>query len=183
MADGQTSTMVWPDIRRGLLMDTYISIGQPATGLGMDVSIKPGETVDASGLHLTYKLATRTGEMGVPGTRFGAEVSVNNGSETIKVHPEMELGNGEVIPHPARLDNQMELRMNGMNAKDKSVNLRLQLTTPVYPVQIYHKPLTILVWIGTGVMTLAGLLSAFYPDAGRDSGDSFNFDAAGHSFV
>ena len=163
MADGQENTMVWPHVERGLLLDTYVSLGQPQTDASQDVTLPVGESTQFGGLTITYNKMTRTGQPGMTGTTFGALVTVSGGGKTEQIHPHMEIGeNGETVSHPAKLDDNMVLAMTGMNAADKSVTLKVQLTTPMYPVEIYHKPMTTLVWLGTGLMTLAGFASAFY---------------------
>ncbi len=163
MADGQESTMVWPHIERGLLMDTYISLGQPQNDASQEVKLKVGQSTRFGGLILKYLEMTRKGEPGQAGTRFGAKVVITGGEKTETINPEMELGGAEgMVSHPAKLDEHMVLAMVGMNAADQSVTLKVQLTTPMYPVEIYHKPMTTLVWLGTGIMTLAGLFSAYY---------------------
>ncbi|MBL8086939.1 MAG: cytochrome c biogenesis protein CcsA [Chthonomonas sp.] len=168
MADGQENTMVWPHIERNWLMDTYVSLGQPQNNASQDLTLKQGETVRFGEMMLTYKKMTRQGEPGQLGTKFGAEVTVESMGQVATVNPEMELGGDQgMVDHPVKIADNMELVMAGMDAADKSVRLRIQLTTPLYPVEIYHKPLTSLVWLGTGVMTLGGFLSAFYRRARR----------------
>lgn len=163
MADGQESTMVWPHIERGFLMDTYVSLGQPQTDASQDITLKAGESARFGKMILTYEKMTRSGEFGVTGTRFGAQVKVEAAGTTKSINPEMEIGeSGKTIDHAIKLDDQMELAMIGMNAADKSVVLRVRLLTPLYPIEIYHKPMTILVWFGTGVLTFSGFLAAFY---------------------
>jgi cytochrome c-type biogenesis protein CcmF len=163
MADGQVSTMVWPYIHRGWLMDTYVSLGQPQTDASEDISLVPGASTQFGNLMLTYVKMTRKGEFGQAGTRFGAEVKVSAGGGSKTINPEMEIvPGGETIMHPAKLGENMELVMAGMNAADKSAMLRIRFLNPIYPIEIYHKPMTGLVWLGTGIMTLAGFASAFY---------------------
>ncbi len=163
MPDGQESTMVVPFIQRGILKDTYLSLGQPQTSAGQDIQLKAGEDAKFGGLTLKYLEMTRKGEFGMKGTKFGAKVQVSGGGKTDVVNPEMEIGEGgTTVPHSVKLDKNLELVMAGMNAADKSVTLRVQLTTPLYPVEIYHKPMTILVWLGTAILTVSGLLAAYY---------------------
>lgn len=163
MADGQETTMVWPYIKKGWLMDTYVSLGQPQTDASEDISVQVGKSAEFGGMTITYKELTRHGEFGTKGTKFGALVNVTNGQTSKTINPQMELGQGgETIMHPAKLDEHMELAMVGMDVASKSVILRVQLTTPLYPIEIYHKPMTMLVWLGTGMMTLSGFISAFY---------------------
>ncbi|MBS1705001.1 MAG: cytochrome c biogenesis protein CcsA [Armatimonadetes bacterium] len=169
MADGQVTNMVWPHIERHLLMDTYVSLGQPRTQGTEDISVQEGKSIDLGEMVLTYQEMTRKGEFGQAGTRFGAlvKVSTPDGKSTT-VNPEMELGGeGGMVMHPVQLNDQMELMMTGMNAADKSVNLKVQMKTPIYPVEVYHKPMTILVWLGTGVSALAGFLAAVYRKSSR----------------
>lgn len=164
MADGQESTMVWPHVERDLLMDTYVSLGAPQTNATEDITVPKGESVRFGSLILTYEDLTRTGEFGDVGTRFGARIRVEGpGGRKEKVNPQMEIGElGKTVSHPVKIDDNLELAMIGMNAADKSVVLRVQLMSPLYPVEIYHKPMTILVWLGTAVLTFSGFVSAFY---------------------
>lgn len=163
MADGRETTMVWPHIERGWLMDTYVSLGQPQKDASVDVTLEPGKSAKVSGLILTYDEMTREGEMGQAGTKFGARVSVSNGHESMTVVPQLEVGGDSgPVQHPARLDQNMQLVLVGMDAATKSVNLKVQLTTPIYPIEVYHKPMTILVWLGTAILTLGGFIAAFY---------------------
>ncbi|MBL8040765.1 MAG: cytochrome c biogenesis protein CcsA [Chthonomonas sp.] len=163
MADGRESVMVWPHIERGFLMDTYVSLGQPQMGAGQEFSVKKGESISFGDFTIKYLEMTRKGEPGQMGTRFGALVKVTQGDKTQTLNPEMELGGEQgMIEHPVKLADQLELAMAGMNAADKSVRLKIQVTVPIYPVEIFHKPMTSLVWLGTGVMTFGGFLSAFY---------------------
>lgn len=171
MGDGQESTMVWPHIQRSFLMDTYISLGQPQTDATQDISLKAGESFRFGNTVLTYDHMTRKGEPGQPGTKFGALVTVEQNGQTFSANPQMELGDGGVKSHPVKISDSLMLDMAGMDAASKAVTLRLQLTTPIYPIEIYHKPLTSLVWLGTGLMTLGGFLAAFYRRARRQSSE------------
>lgn len=163
MADGRDSVMVWPHIHRGLLMDTYVSMGTPQENASQEFSLKPGESTKFDQFDITYKRMTRKGQPGTAGTRFGAEVDVKVGDMKMPVNPELEIGGPEgTKEHPAKIAEDIELVMSSMNVADNSVTFRVQLTKPIFPVEIYHKPLTSLVWLGTGIMTVAGLGSAYY---------------------
>lgn len=167
---GQENTMVWPHIQRGLLMDTYVSLGQPQNEASQEVKLAVGKSLAFGGLTLTYQKLTRRGEVGMAGTRFGALVKVTNGGKTTTINPEMELAQGGgTISHPATLDGNMVLAMVGMDAADKSVIVQVQLTTPIYPIEIYHKPMTILVWLGTGILAISGFASAIYRRARKSA--------------
>ncbi len=159
---GETNVMVWPHIERGLLYDTYVSLGQPQHNATEEVSLKPGQSTRYGQLTLTNEGMTREGEFGMEGTKFGAKIRVRGPDTSRTIEPKMEIGRGDVKPIPVKLDDRTNLLMTGMNAGDKSVMLQLQLNTPIYPIDVYHKPMTSLVWFGTGLLTLAGLLAAYY---------------------
>jgi cytochrome c biogenesis factor len=163
MGDGQESTMVWPHIERGILHDTYLSLGQPQNQGTQTVSLKKGEKVSFGKLVLTNLGNTRQGENGMAGTTFGAKIQVTGGKTTKIIEPKMELqGSGGPKEIPAAMDDNLNLVMAGMNAADKSVSLRVDFVEPMYPVEIFHKPFTSLVFAGTFIMTVAGIMSALY---------------------
>ena len=161
--NGQESPMVWPHIQRFASHDFYLSMQPPETQTGEELSLAPGKSIDLGNFNLKYKEMTRVGEPGAPGTKFGAlvEVTTPKGKQTL--NPTMELGaGGPPIQHPAKLSEGLNIAMVGMDVATKSVTLQVQSTNPVYPIEVYQKPLTGLVWLGTGVMTFGGFLSAFY---------------------
>jgi len=79
------------------------------------------------------------------------------------VHPSIELaGDGGPTHHDAALDDNLNVSVASINAADRSVNLQFELSNPMYPIDVYNKPMVLLVWLGTGLMTVAGLLAAVY---------------------
>jgi cytochrome c-type biogenesis protein CcmF len=156
-------TMVWPHIERSLFMDTYVSLGVPQQNVGEDVTIAVGESEQLGGMTLTYKEMVRGGVMGETGATIGVIVTIDDGETQEDYQPEFSLAkNGEILSHPASLDDNTELVLVNVSAEDRSATLRAQLKTPIYPIEVYHKPMTILVWLGTGLMALAGFAAAFY---------------------
>lgn len=159
----QTNSMVWPHIQRGVLHDVYFSMGPPQDRASQDVNVPIGKAVRMGELTLTYEDMVREGEMGSNGTLFGARIKVSGGGREEVVVPKLEIGTGgETIQHPVVIDSNMQLVMTAMNAADRSITLRVQLDTPIYPIEIFHKPLVALVWLGTAIMTIAGFGAAFY---------------------
>lgn len=159
----QTNSMVWPHVQRGILHDVYFSMGPPQDRASQDVNVPEGKAVRMGELTLTYEEMVREGEMGSTGTLFGAKIRVSGGGREDVVIPKLEIGTGgETIQHPVELDSNMQLVMTAMNAADRSITLRVQLNTPIYPIEIFHKPLVALVWMGTAIMTFAGFGAAFY---------------------
>lgn len=164
MMGEQENTMVWPFILRGPLHDVYISLGQPSKPTSDDFTLKPGQVKQMANYTIKYKEMTMDGQPGQMGTKFGALVEVTVGDSTKTVHPQIGLGSnpGGMDQFPALIGDNIEIAMASMNAADKSVTLHLQMATPSYPVQVFHKPLTSFVWLGTGIMTLAGIMAARY---------------------
>jgi cytochrome c-type biogenesis protein CcmF len=162
-SDGHEDTMVWPHIEHGLLMDTYISLGVPQKNAGQDVTIPLGQSAQVGGMTLTYKEMLREGEMGETGASIGALVVLSDDKNKEELRPIMSFSDqGQMVSVPAALDDNLELALVSLNAEDKSATLRVQLTIPVYPIEIYHKPMTILVWLGTAMMALSGFAAAYY---------------------
>jgi cytochrome c-type biogenesis protein CcmF len=101
--------------------------------------------------------------MGETGASVGARVLVSDGTTSSELVPKITFGElGASDSQPSPLSENMELALVSLNAEDLSATLRVQLTTPIYPIEVFHKPMTILVWIGTALMTVSGVASAIY---------------------
>lgn len=171
--DGHEDTMVWPHIQRGLLMDTYVSMGIPQKNAGQDVTVPVGSSVPIGGMTLKYNEMVRGGEMGEEGAMVGARVTVSDDKTSDELTPTISFDStGNMVSTPASLGSNLELALVSLNAEDKSATFRVQMTTPIYPIEVYHKPMTILVWLGTGLMTLGGLMSAAYRRSPATVGDT-----------
>jgi cytochrome c-type biogenesis protein CcmF len=155
--------MVWLHIQRFATHDVYFALQPPQSQASEPMTIKPGETKMFGGMAVKYLKMTQEGEPGMPGTRFGALIEVDDQKSKKTLNPKMEVGAGEGVgQYPAKIDDLMSIAMTSMNAADKSVTLQVQLAKPLYPIDIFHKPMTSLVWLGTGTMTFGGFLAAFY---------------------
>ncbi|MBX7135409.1 MAG: cytochrome c biogenesis protein CcsA [Fimbriimonadaceae bacterium] len=163
-ADGQANAMVWPHIQHYPFHDVYLTLNPPQTETGAQINFtKPGETQSIGGMTIKFEKIERQGEAGMAGTRFGARLKVTMDGQTKDVLPQLELGTGgPPISHPADLDGTLQATVEGMDVASGGVTIGFNLVRPMYPIEIFHKPLTGLVWLGTGVMTFGGLLSAFY---------------------
>jgi cytochrome c-type biogenesis protein CcmF len=160
---GEDRVMVWPSIKRMTLKDVYLSMAPPQQQSSEEFTLEEGESVMFGGLSFTHEGISRDESFGQSGPMFGVLVRVNAGGTEKTVNPKLEVASvGGTISHPAELENNMELVMNGMNAADGTVTLQVHVTRPIYPIEVFHKPMTILVWLGTGLLTFAGLLAAFY---------------------
>lgn len=154
--------MVWPHIQSHPFYDIYFALQPPTNELGVATAIQPGKTSTINGLMVTYEKLTREGQPGQSGTKWGALLKVSNGSESIEVNPKMQITPNGMVDAPAQLDENTLISMRGMQAGANTVTLQMLSAKPYYPVTMFFKPMTILVWGGTGILGFAGLLSAFY---------------------
>jgi len=162
MPDGSQSMMVWPSIRHTPFYDVYFSLGQAQKAQSEPMTLPLNETVNINGAKVTYTETTRTGEFGAAGTKFGAKLVVEKEGKKETLEPQLQIGSAEGLSHqPVKSSDGTTFDLLGMNVADKSIQLQIGLDMWVFPVEIFHKPLTGLVWFGTGLMTIAGLLSAF----------------------
>lgn len=161
-ADGTMNPMVWPSIHRSAFYDIYLALSPPVTEAGSALTIAKGQTVDFNGLSITYTRRTMEGQAGMRGTKFGAILEIRDGQKIQAVNPKIELGDGKIVEHPAMLGKQLNVTLKQMDAGTGSVVVQIQFAKPFYPIELFYKPMTILVWIGTGIMGFAAMLSAWY---------------------
>ncbi len=157
------NTMVWPSIVHRPLYDVYVSLRPPQNEASEPIPFKVGDSKVFGGLVVKYDKMSMNGEPGQAGTSFIANLTITAGEKVTHVSPSLELG-GEAGPvhHIAKIDDNLNVSLTAMNAADRSVTLELQLANPTYPIDVFHKPMTAFVWLGTGIMTVAGLLAAYY---------------------
>jgi cytochrome c-type biogenesis protein CcmF len=176
ISDGKGGTQQFktPAIHHELSHDTYVAV------LGREIeandaqTLKPGETKTFNVPDLTlnqnlpytitYEKLDREGQVGAAGTKFLAQLSVSLPSgQKIKAAPGMAVAGGAGPQFiPAMVDGEFFLTMSRMNAADKSVDLQMNFVHPIYYIDLFYKPMTILVWLGAGILTFGGLLSAWY---------------------
>jgi cytochrome c-type biogenesis protein CcmF len=162
----ETKPQVWPHVERSLTHDVYFSLHAPILDVWEKALVlKKGQTKVQDGVSVTYVEPTMQGQPGQPGTRFGAKIVVRTLDEskheqTYNVSPYMELQEGGVQPSLTPVGDDFFAVIESMNAADRSVSFKLMFQRPLYPVEIFIKPLTSLVWFGTGIIFIGGLMSA-----------------------
>ena len=162
-ADGHEDPMVWPHIQHYALHDVYFTLHPPTTETSNPVSLKPGQVMPLGGMSIKYVKMVREGEPGMAGTRFGAELQIESEGKVQTYTPKMVIGkDGEVAQLPADIGGNLKIALLSMDAADRSVSIQVLLATPMYPIEVYYKPLTILVWLGTFLMGLGGFLGVYY---------------------
>lgn len=155
---------VWPYIVQSFSHDLNFAMGEPVVEfLKPAMNLKEGETKTQSGVTIKNVKSTNNGKFGQAGAEFGAilEIRYTDKGEEHKftVNPTLKLQQGGLEPtlHPA---GEFQVALESMSANDKSVNVQLYVNPPFFPIKLFYKPLTSLVWLGTGIFLIGGLLSA-----------------------
>ena len=149
-----------PHVERRLSHDIYVSLAPPLANLWEEPQhFMVGESKEGDSISITYLGLTRHGDAGHSGTAFGARLKIIEEGRTYFAEPKFVIGLG---PDSPQATPSLKAMLVGMNAADHSILLQMPYNHTLYPLEIYYKPMTILIWIGTALMTVGGLLSAFY---------------------
>jgi len=175
---------VWPYVERYPSHDLYMALFPPITDVWESAQkFEVGQTRTIDGITVTYVEPTRSGEAGMAGTKFGGIFKIKTHDGEYTVNPVMELGEGGARPSFTPVGEDFFAIMGRMDAADRSVELRLMFARPLYPVQLFYKPMTSLVWLGTAILFLGGLMAAFarwnrrVPVGAREAAPEANLDA------
>ena len=159
----------WPYIERFLSHDMYYFLKQPIVEIyNQPMNLKPGEEKTMNDFKVKYIEMTREGQPGQDGVKFGAKIEVSYAwSEgepvrTYPANPTLTMEGRQLKPTLVNAGDNIKAAMLSMNANDRSVDIQLFVVPPEYPIQVFYKPLTCLVWIGTGIFTIGGFIAAFY---------------------
>lgn len=157
------SQMVWPSIHQRLTHDVYFTLRSEEFDIGEPEMLKPGETREIAGLKVTYVEPVMTGTPGVMGTKFGARVRVEapTAGLSAEVTPELELTEGGLVPHFASTGQGVLVSMQAMDAGTRSALIQLHRERPAYPIEVFYKPMTMLVWLGTGILAIGCAIAAW----------------------
>lgn len=158
--DGEPKPTVRPFVASRGWYDLYVALGPMVFEVGEPVTLKPGETVEVEQTRFTFGSIRRTGEPGADGTVFEALISYPTAQGTATAAPSIQIGSGGPLFRTAEAG-PYRVSLQRMNAADNSVTLQFFFKTPLFPLEVFYKPLTLLVWVGAGIMTAGGLLAAW----------------------
>lgn len=167
--DGEPQPMMWPSIISRGLMDYYFTLGPPlfeATDptsfvLSNDPVTNPDTKAhkDVVLMYTGYEVQGSILEDGI--SMLTAKMTAATATETFQIEPAIIVRAGErPVPVEARIGDEYKVILHSMNANDHSIIVTLEYVQPAYPMQVFFKPLTLFIWLGVGIMTLGGLLSA-----------------------
>lgn len=167
--DGRPSAFTSPAIVHGWNHDLYVSLGVPQTDLwDQPEHFDIGETKAGTGISITYLGLAVHGQPGQPSATFGAKLRVVEDGRTYYAEPRIGM-QGSDSPQASP---SLRARITGMDASDGSISLQMPYTHIMFPLELYYKPFTGLVWLGAGLITLGGLIAARYrwaPQAASDA--------------
>ena len=169
MQNGEFNPFIWPYIASRGLYDLYfvaspfaIVDGEPDYGGSQPVGLKTNELAEFNGLMIRYLGMTSEGTPGTVGAKFVARVQIQGPEGDLELDPSITIaGPGKLVRPVLDVGNGMGIMLERIDAKDKTAFLTVKYTTPAYPVTVFYKPLTILVWWGVGIMTVGGLMAAW----------------------
>jgi len=162
-AEAEPDPVVWPYIRRHPLFDLIVIVYPMDFMASNPTTFARGDLRAHETVTLKYIDYRSNGEIG-PGAEFVATFEYQGlDGEPRTVQPRLKLlTGGQSEPTLARLDDTYSLRLDAVMAESGDAVATLFYNQPAFPLQVFYKPLTILVWLGVGVMTLGALWAASY---------------------
>lgn len=163
--EGEPQAMVWPHVERRWNHDVYVALyEQIIDGEASDAeTFAVGETRTLNNLYeITYEGLERDGEPGQVGTEFRARVTILGAEGEATAAPAIRIASGgEMNRRPVQLNEHYMLVLERIDAATDNAVLQLRYVNPWYPIQIFYKPWTSLVWLGTGILTFGGFMAAW----------------------
>jgi hypothetical protein len=162
--DGQQQTMRWPFIYHWFSHDIYLSLADPITTVWAQPKMfAKGQVETANNMfRMTYNGFKMVGKPGQLGTKFVADIELQFDGKTFHPSPSLTItGNG---PQDELVQSGPDfyVSMSSMDAATGGANLQVYFAKPIYQMELFYKPMTSLVWLGAGILSLGGLMAAFY---------------------
>lgn len=156
--------MVWPHVQESPSHDVYLALHpQVIDGEASEqVALSQGETKPVGDYRVTFLGSERKGEAGATVTEFSARFRLEGEEGTAEGEARMKIaGGGQTTRRPLLLNEDLYLVLERLDAASGDATVQLRYAKPWFPIEIFYKPLTLLVWIGTGILTFGGLLAAW----------------------
>ena len=160
-AGGEPSPTMRPHIFHYPMHDLYVTLYPMGFEATEQTEFKVGQTIGFEGYRLTYQKMTMEGQPGAMGTKFGAQMLVvtPDGNE-VTVTPQFQIT--EDGPNYIQAEaGEFFVTLQKIDAKDKTAFIQLYHKNPIFPIDVFYKPLPGLVWWGTGIMLLGGVIAMF----------------------
>jgi len=163
--------MQWPYLHHHLGYDIYFTLFAPELDVWKDpITFHQGQTLDPNkdNIVVTYHGLKTVGSPGQIGTKFVAECTVrvldpaDNLWKTYQIQPSIEITQQGLQEGIVPIGKSLVMSLSAIDAATKSADLQVHFANPIYPIDLFYKPMVILVWAGAGLTFLGGLLAAFY---------------------
>lgn len=149
-----------PGIERSLLADLYVApVMQHEDHDGTEITLKAGEESHQNTAVFKFIRASMVGGTMGQEMRVQALIEVTHDGKMEQIKPELMYKNGEFIGSAAKAFGRYEVMINNVNPTEGKVSIdvidRAATTTALsVEVEISHKPLINLVWLGAFLITL-----------------------------
>lgn len=160
---------LWPHIQRNPFHDIYFSLAAPLVNvLEKPVSVPDGKTVEQESVKVTNLGLSTEGPLGQIGAKFKVKLRFEIQEETgvpaavYEAEPSLKIGKQGLEPSLEPVGTKYFCNLEGIDAGTKAATVSLMFRSPIFPIQMFYKPMTILVYLGTGILTLGGLMALFY---------------------
>ena len=161
--DSSDKAMVWPHIHHHPLYDVYLSVGAPTLYANeKPMILKRGESAPLGQANVKFVDWHAPADPRSADAKWTADLVLTYKDQSFKVAAEMVRTETGMSPTLTKINNDLYVAMLGMNAEDGSITLQWPLVEPRFPVELFYKPMTFLVWLGAGILFLGGTLSALY---------------------
>lgn len=159
---GEPQATVRPYIFHRPMHDLYVSLFPMVTEATGKETMAKGQTKGFEQYAIKYEGMTNEGQPGTPGAKFIANLTFTDGEGHVtRVAPALQLAEGGMDRIPAQVGNDYFVFLESVDAASQSATIQLHYVNPIFPMELYYKPLPGLVWWGTGIMTLGGILAAW----------------------
>jgi cytochrome c-type biogenesis protein CcmF len=152
LSDGRPVKLVSMDMNTS---GGVITIG----GIEKPIKVAAGKRLRVGGLIITC-LGLRT-DSAHDTPMIALDLQIQPVLKSFNVAPEVAIGETGLINTPASVSERYNLTFRP-EAADRSAFFTFEDKEPPFVLDVYYKPLVWLVWIGVGIMTLGGLISALY---------------------
>lgn len=161
--NGQPTPMIWPAIYGAGLYDLYLVVHNITFEASGPTDMKQGDQrlVREENMLVTYNKLRTEGPLGQNGATFIADVTVATPEGQWNVSPMLKMTNSGLENFPAKVGTKWKINLVRINAADKSATLQVLYVQPAYIAELFYKPLTLFVWLGIGIMTVGGGLTAW----------------------
>jgi cytochrome c-type biogenesis protein CcmF len=157
-------TMRWPYIYHAFSHDVYLALGDPITTVwDSPQDMAPNKVINANDMFsLKYNGIKMQGKPGQMGTKFIADLTMVTGGKTYHPQPSLTMTPSGLRDELIDAGPQFYVTLSGIQAGSDIAKIQVYFKQPIYPMELFYKPLTSLVWLGAGILFVGGLMAAFY---------------------